>query len=565
MSRPLAVASKKDGIESEIASVGKLSEILEGSIVKALRLLSDGGVPGGEPSPAAGLMGRLKRRLDVESDAVRKKQLAGVLADLRAYFYAPSPGLAETTNGQVLVNASADALTAYLTVTPPRGTGSIPTTNRVMAAFHQINVKYGVDMEAVEKALKIVREDGDVVWRTVVARGEPPIQGRREWVDFDVPVVDKTALRASIDSFSSLFSSLWDPVKEDDVIGRVREPEPGVPGKTVFGASLRAERTGDRPIDFGEGIERGKDDVLTARASGYVVTDSNRVDIIPFYIMDPPKAGSGDDLSFPGAVFVRGDLQGFGTIQCEDVFVQGNCEHVKIIAQGDVFISGGVMGHRRTSIDADGGVYTAFVSEAKVSALGEIVVSNAVINSHVTSNDSVRVTSEKGMITGGTTQALKDIVVQTIGSEFGMLTETVVGKDFLTTQRLEVIREKIRLHENNLYRIQNLKQELVKARVRVEELPPEKQEIYIGVLRKEAQSRTELQSLTRKKKRLRQSLQEFLSASVQVLKSLYPPFRVQIVNEIKDVKEKLNAVTLKYDVHQGIVSRFSPCSDNPEE
>ncbi|MFH0880972.1 MAG: FapA family protein, partial [Lentisphaerota bacterium] len=153
--------------------------------------------------------------------------------------------------------------------------------------------------------------------------------------------------------------------------------------------------------------------------------------------------------------------------------------------------------------------------------------------------------------------ALKEISAQNIGSEFGMLTETVVGKDFLTEQRLAEIREKISLHEDNLRRIQELKAQMIKAHVRIEKLPPDKQEIYIGVLRKEIASQAELKSLNRIRERLSKGLSDFLSASIRVVESLYPPVRVQMVDQITEITQRLNAVTLNYDKKTGIVSNFT--------
>jgi len=461
--------------------VGKFGPTLDGLIEKSFQLLGRFQSSGGEILSDEGLMKQIKRCIESEKNAIRKQHLVNNLNDLRAYFYTPSANRSEPSDGLVLVSSSADALSAYLTLTPPRGSGSIPTMNKVMAAFNKLRIKHGIDIDAVERALKILRDDSDIVWRIPVAHGETPIPGKGKRIEYQIRVIDKTALRSSGQKFSPILDPLGEPVKEGDVIGRISLPERGIPGKTIFGEAIFPEKVEETEIDIGEEIERSRDESLTALSQGYVVADANRVDIVPLYIIDKPSPGSSPDLSFPGAVFVRGDLQGPGSIRCEDLFVLGNCEQIEITAQGDVFIGGGILGHQQTSVDADGCVYSSFVSEARVSALGEIVVLNAIINSQVVSNDTIRVTSDKGVIAGGTAQALKEIVAQSIGSEFGTLTETVVGKDFLTSQRLGDIREKIHLHENNLYQIQKLKRKLAKATVKIEDLPPEKQEIYIGV------------------------------------------------------------------------------------
>ncbi|MBN1673751.1 MAG: DUF342 domain-containing protein [Kiritimatiellae bacterium] len=532
---------------------------LFGLIAKAVSLLpGDAGA-----SEIPGVIRALKAQLESETDVLRKQHLTSSVNDLRAYFFAPSHQALETGPGQVLVAVSLDEARAVLTVTPPRGEGSMPTLNKVRVALDKARVRHGVDMSAVESALRIVREERDVVWRLTVASGEPPIPGRPRRIEYQARMIEKDRFRTALQEMPAVFAGLGNPVAVGDTVGRILPAEAGIAGTNVRGEPLVPPRQSGGSFDLGEDVQLAKD-TLVARAQGHVVVDGTRIDVIPFYVVRDPAPGATADLKFPGAVLVLGNLQGPGAVECEDLYVVGNCEQMALSARGDVFISGGVVGHHKSTIDADGAVYASFVSEADVTALGPVIVTNAIINSHITSNDSVRVTSEKGIITGGTVQALKEIVARTVGSEFGMLTETVVGKDFLTAKRLAQIHETIVMHEENLRRIQGLKVQMAKARVNIDELPPDKQEIYIGVLRKESQSQADLHSLERRKKRLNASLNEFLSASVQVLDSLYPPVRIQIVDNIREIKRKLNAVTLKYDADLGIVSTFEEEQGGPK-
>ncbi len=527
-------------------------------IERVLQLLAQ--LPQADTLPLdQGMLECLQGIARTETDPLRKQHLSNLLNDLRTYFYAPSRDepQGQGNDGQVILVTSPDCFTAALTLIPPRGGGNVPTVNKVIAALEKAGIKHGIDIAAVNRALDTMRNKNDIVWQAVVAKGESAIPGKPTWIEFKQPVIDKNEFRKNLAGMTEAFKYLRKPVKEGEAIGRIREPELGVAGKDVFGHSLYPTKVERQFFEFGESIQQNKN-ILTAQAAGYIMLDGNRVDIIPLYVIEEPgRSTFSADLTFPGAVVVKGNAQGPGQLNCEDVYILGNCEQMNVTAQGDVFISGGIIGHQQSLIDADGGIYASFVSEAKISALGEISVVNAIINSRVTSNDLIRVTSEKGLITGGTIQALKEIIVRTIGSEFGMMTETVVGKDFLTTQRLGEIAERVKLHEDNLRRIQELKSELARARVRVEQLPPDKQEIFIGVLRKESQSQAELRSLARRRTRLTQSLKDFLTASIQVLDSIYPPTRVQIVNEIMEIKKHLNAVTLQYDKNVGIVSSFS--------
>jgi uncharacterized protein (DUF342 family) len=512
------------------------------------------------PSPlnlpsTVGLLQALRDAAEIQADPLRKQHLVNLLNDFQTWFMVPSREDPRLNDGQVILKISADGFQASLSITPPRADGRMPTLNRILLVLEKAGVKHGIDLRVVNQALETVREKNDLVLDVTVAKGEPPLAGKPMRMEFLVPFIDKNALRQKLSVLPEQLAKLKEPVKEGTIIGQLRKSEVGVSGRDVFGKVYPPPDIHARAQEYSETLQLDGEQLM-ALAPGYVVVDGNRVDIEPLYIVENPAPKSFADFSFDGGVIVRGHLQGPGNLHCEDLFVLGNCEQINVSALGDIFISGGVIGHRQSNIETDGSLYASFVSEANISALGEVTITNAIINSRVISTDCVRVVSNKGMITGGSIQALKEISACTIGSEFGMLTETIVGKDFLTVNRLAGIMEKMKLHEDNLRRIADLKNQMARARVRIEKLPPDKQEIYIGVLRKESNSQAELRNLTRRKDKLSRTLSDFLTASIRVLDSIFPPVRVQIVNEITEITKQLNDVTLQYDKDIGIVSSY---------
>jgi uncharacterized protein (DUF342 family) len=169
----------------------------------------------------------------------------------------------------------------------------------------------------------------------------------------------------------------------------------------------------------------------------------------------------------------------------------------------------------------------------------------------------VVVTAERGAIVGGKVSALRGIEARSVGSDFGTYTVTAAGRDFLTARRLERLREIIRVHEDNLAKITDLKARLVKANVDVRRLPPEKQDIYLGVLRKEAKSQMELASLARRRDKLNQALADVLEATIRIREELFPPVRVEIADAIREIEEHLRGVVVFRDHKEGIVARQS--------
>jgi len=203
------------------------------------------------------------------------------------------------------------------------------------------------------------------------------------------------------------------------------------------------------------------------------------------------------------------------------------------------------------------------VADAEIEALGDVIVTNSITYSNVTSNSRVVVTAERGAVIGGKVAALRGIEARSIGSDFGTYTVTAVGRDFLTARRLERLKEIIGVHQDNLAKIAEVKGKLAKANVDVRKLPPEKQDIYLGILRKEARSQSELAALSRRRDRLNQALSDVLEATIRIREELYPPVRVEIADAIREIEGRLKSVVVYRDRKEGILTRQSvPAPDD---
>ena len=200
-------------------------------------------------------------------------------------------------------------------------------------------------------------------------------------------------------------------------------------------------------------------------------------------------------------------------------------------------------------------MYARAISDANVQSLGDVVVRNSITYSDVTSNGEVKVVAEQGALVGGNISALRAITARNVGSDFGTYTTTSVGVDFLTPRRLSRIDQRIREYEENLSKIDLLKQKLSAAKVDISKLPPEKQDLYISVLQKEIKTREELNSLRRSKEKFDRAIKDFLKASIRVLENLHPPVKVQIGDAIEEIRERMHKVTLVLDPENKIFAK----------
>ena len=536
-----------------------LARLLEGA-----RSALQAADPSWEGGRAVPLCGELERLAAAPGTAEpRREALRGIAAELRSWFKSSAANSKEN-DGFCHVELSGGALRAYLTVFPPRRGGAHVGSEECFRELdlHQVNT--GLDSAAVRRAVAVMQETGDTVCAALVAEGRPAGEPKAASVEFSVPRLVKDELRLDTKWLLLNLPKCLRELREGQPVGLHRPGSPGDPGVTVRGKMLPPSGKPEGEPEWGPSLRlaHGAGAELVAASPGQLIVDRYRLGVIPLFLIEGDYAPPSPEISFRGLVVVLGNLTGL-KVDADEVIVAGNCERSEIHSAGDVLIGGGVAGKREGKIFADGRVAARHVADAEIEALGDVVVTNSITYSNVTSNARVKVTAERGAIVGGRVAALKGIEARSVGSDFGTYTVTAVGRDFLTAKRLERLKEIIRGHEDNLAKITALKDKLAKHNVDVRRLPPEKQDIYLGVLRKEAKSRAEMASLARRRDKLDQALSDVLEATIRIREELYPPVRVEIADAIREIEGRLKSVVVYRDRKEGILTRQSvPAPDD---
>jgi len=514
--------------------------------------------PGWAPGRFAGLAGELERVAAAgPTPAARRAELRELAGALRAYFKSAAEDPREN-DGLCQVELTGSALRCYLTVFPPRRGGRQLSSEECFREIDLHQVTTGLDSAAVRRAVAEMQASADVICSVLVAEGRAPGAPAPPQLELTVPHLAKPDLRLDTRWLLANLPRQIRELKEGEAVGRYRAGLPGEPGITVRGRPLAGPTAEELRYELGGGlrVSRAATGELVTTSPGQLVVDARRAEVLPLFLVEGDYGPPSPEISFRGLVIVLGNLAGL-RLDADEVIIAGNCEKSEVHSAGDVFVGGGVVGKREGRIFADGRVAARHVSDAEIEALGDVIVTNTITYSNVTSNARVVVTAERGAIVGGKVSALRGIEARSVGSDFGTYTVTAAGRDFLTARRLERLREIIRVHEDNLAKITDLKARLVKANVDVRRLPPEKQDIYLGVLRKEAKSQMELASLARRRDKLNQALADVLEATIRIREELFPPVRVEIADAIREIEEHLRGVVVFRDHKEGIVARQS--------
>lgn len=487
----------------------------------------------------------LRSAISMEEDLQRRSQLDMILQELQQHYKAPAASKSQSNAKAFITDTQAHA---YLTILPPHPGGHWMKLADIVRLVHINRVRHGLNQSAIEGAYKKATMSGEIIYALKIAQSTPPTKGRPATIDYLTRCFDKRVIFNEENPFGGEgLKEMIGNVQMGTMVARYTPPSEGTPGYNVRGELIPPLIGDPLPFEFGDTLKLAPNERdLYAMAAGSLVIRDHKLEVIPFYIVEGDLAQQ-QDIYFNGNVLVEGNVHGPVTIRCEDLYVLGNIEGATIYCTGDLYVRGGIIGKRIGVVEVDGRVYARFITDATVQAMEDVVATNSITYSEVISNSRILVKAERGAIVGGSISALKEIVAQSIGSDFGTYTSTTVGKDFLTPKRFQILDQKIKEYELNLAKIDLLKKRLGASAATISKLPTQRQDVLISVLQKEIQIRAELNSLKRSKDRLNQAIEGFLSACIKILDQLYPPLRVQIGEVIQEIKEKMQHVTLLLD------------------
>ena len=476
-----------------------------------------------------------------ESDE-QKGPITGLLDGFAAFHKSP-PASPEEADGQIHLDITDTSV--HLTLVPPRAGGKAVEAAAITARVAQEKISRGLDNDAIPVAAAAVFK-GEVVWNLQIAWGTLPRPGANSKVDWKIKPFNKSHFFKS-GRIPDDWSTLVENVEVDQEVASIQPAREGKPGISVRGEPLPPPMGADVKLEFGEGLrvsDNGK--ILHSSVAGSVIIDGERVDVVPIYVVTG-NVWPGQDVEHNGHVLVTGSVLGPVTVRAEDIYVACSVEKSTLISSGDVYVGSEIQGGSIGTVEADGRVYARSISDTTVEALGDIVARNSITYAQVVSSGEVRVISGVGALLGGSISALKGIVARNVGSDFGVLTTTSVGVDFLSPRRMKKIDDRIKEFESSLERINTLKSNLSKTMADIKSLPPEKQDMVISLFQKEMKVNEELGSLRRSKEKFVTAMKNMIKASIRVLDTLHPPVKVQIGNAIEEIKEQLGRVTLLLD------------------
>lgn len=321
------------------------------------------------------------------------------------------------------------------------------TLERIMSGFVELNLPEYPDRELTREILESAVAPGEHLVRHALIVGvapTPPLPGRLEWSrDY---FVEGWAVNERTDQMD-----FWEPlerrgVSAGEVVCRVLPPREGVPGLNVFGKEISVPTLKPVKLRLGKHVTEEEDGdgvrIVSAACDGRLRFANETVTVDDVYVIKGDVSLETGNIHHKGAVTVQGDVRAGALIETAgDVAVRGLVEASTIRCGGDLVVGGGIVGDGEGVVEAGGDVSALYISEARVSAGGDVTVKNEIAHADVDSRGRIRV--DKGRIAGGHITAFKGIRVAEAGASGSTTTHLVSGVDPALEPALDVRREKL--------------------------------------------------------------------------------------------------------------------------
>ncbi len=390
-----------------------------------------------------------------------------------------------------------------------------------------------------------------------IARGLMPTNGKDGWIDWKVKIKSnegpKLLENGSVD-YHNLNKII--NIKKGDLLAIKIPGTKGIPGKSISSKDIAAKNGKDVLFKVGKNvlINPNKDKLYAGIDGQLVFTDKDKINIFPIYeVVGDVDFGIGN-IDFVGTVIVKGNVpDGFKIRADGEIKVYGNVDGAELIAEGDIYIQHGIIGHNKSSVDTKGKLTVAFILDSDVKASDEIIVSKSIMHSIVSSGDKVVCQSDKGIIVGGEIHAANSVVAKCIGNEHTTMTIIEVGinqalKNEMRENRkekkeLDIILDKI---EKGLLLFNKMENENGM-------LNPEKKEMKEEFLKQSVIIKKKVKEIKEREFLIDEKLKEIKNANIEVKDIIYPGVKIIIGKTVKFIKEEIKYAKFVLDDNEDII------------
>lgn len=454
-------------------------------------------------------------------------------------------------SARVDVFLSSNKLLAGMVLYGAQGKGESVTQETLDQALKKSKVTHGLIEEALQEVLSSEHAEAlrntSNTFCTVIAYGESHAHG--EDAVLEVLVEDASDRRPIEDDQGRvhyLEKGDFPFIEEGESLLRRYPPTKGKPGMSVQGKTIRAKDGKDIQFKLKDASVKTSDEdenLLIAATAGMPVLYEKGAQVEETLKIDRVDLSTGH-VRYRGSVEVKGDVRdGMQVVATGDIKIAGGVDAAFIKAGGHIEVIGGAIGHKdaefmteKAALKAEYSIKARFAHEAIMEAGHEIIISNQVMHSKLTSGSFVQVLG-KGQAVGGSIKAVDYIEVSTSGAVAYSETLFEVGECAELQVQYTALLAMLNKIDDRKYKLVELAREVrQKGRAEIAKM---KDKLIAAKEKIQLEARELNTSLTA----IESQLKRFYAAKVVVNRRAYPGTKVILAGSELNVGRELEKIT----------------------
>ncbi|SHO49875.1 DUF342 domain-containing protein [Desulfopila aestuarii] len=339
-----------------------------------------------------------------------------------------------------LFHISADMMEAHLTLQPPIAEQIQLET--LVDLLEQAGVKYGLDTEAIEKALRKTVATNLPVKHFIAARGKAPLHGKDAALRFEVDVGSTPGKELGDGSIDFRERNMFVPVSENQVIARKSPATAGIAGMNLTGEPLAARDGMDLQVKVSEeAIFNEEDGTVRATVSGVLtIVGKDTIRVSAQQKINGDVDFSTGNIRSHDAVHITGSiLPEFMVSTKGDLLVGGNIQAATVNSHANVVVKGGILGPTSTlKVGGDADIH--HIERSVLHAGGNIIIRGSSYYSEINAGGNIQ-GADKVKLVGGKVVAAGSITVGQIGSSAAEPIRVAAGTDARRYRRYQEMQQ----------------------------------------------------------------------------------------------------------------------------
>ena len=381
------------------------------------------------------------------------------------------------------VQINTDEMKAYIIVTPPRPGGFDLEVDEIKNILNNNSVVVGIKEDILANLMDYPNYNEPIL----VAEGLKVKDGRDALINYNFNI-NKDEIHFIEEDGKVNFKEL--NIVQNVVAGQILATKEaatdGNPGRTVTNKLLPAKPGKDCNINAGRNTKVTEDGLsVVAEINGQVYLIAGKVVVDPVYTIQGDVNLKTGNILFLGTVIVQGNVEdGYSVKAAGNIEVHGSVGKCELDAEGDIIISGGVMGKNDGLIIAGKSVYAKFIESVKIESNEGIYAQDGILHAYIDAAKEIICIGKRGAIVGGRLRAGELVKTKTLGSVANPETIIEVGIDPKKRQVMLELEEKREKAYKELDPIKANLENLKNQKKVMKKLPKDKAELYSQLLEK---------------------------------------------------------------------------------